>query len=138
MIRAIVFDFDGVLADSEPLHLLAYQEVLAGLGVTLSREEYYAAPIWDSMMRECLPRLPKRTDGIDAVETHRPHRWRKDASSIRSSSERTCSTPARRPASTVSREYSLGIASGALRPEIDAILRRARLDRSLPVHRCIR
>ena len=28
MIRAIVFDFDGVLADSEPLHLLAYQEVL--------------------------------------------------------------------------------------------------------------
>ena len=43
MIRAIVFDFDGVLADSEPLHLLAYQEVLAGLGVTLSREEYYGA-----------------------------------------------------------------------------------------------
>jgi beta-phosphoglucomutase len=42
MIHAVVFDFDGVLADSEPLHLRAFQEVLAGLGVTLTREEYYA------------------------------------------------------------------------------------------------
>ena len=41
LISAIVFDFDGVLADSEPLHLAAYQEVLSGLGVTLTREEYY-------------------------------------------------------------------------------------------------
>ena len=31
--RAIVFDFDGVLANSEPLHLRAYQAVLAALGV---------------------------------------------------------------------------------------------------------
>ena len=42
MIKAIVFDFDGVLADSEPLHLRAYQEVLAPLGITLTREEYYS------------------------------------------------------------------------------------------------
>lgn len=42
MISAIVFDFDGVLADSEPLHLRAYQEVLSSMGVTLPREEYYA------------------------------------------------------------------------------------------------
>ena len=31
MITAIVFDFDGVIADSEVLHLRAYQEVLAPL-----------------------------------------------------------------------------------------------------------
>ena len=42
MIKAIVFDFDGVLADSEPLHLRAYQEVLSALGVTLTPHEYYA------------------------------------------------------------------------------------------------
>ncbi len=42
MIRAIVFDFDGVLADSEPLHLATYQEVFATLGATLTREDYYA------------------------------------------------------------------------------------------------
>src|SRR5918999_3133936 len=42
MIHAVVFDFDGVLADSEPLHLRAYQEVLDAMGVTLSRDEYYS------------------------------------------------------------------------------------------------
>ena len=40
-IRAIVFDFDGVLANSEPLHLLAYQAVLDELGIALDRDEYY-------------------------------------------------------------------------------------------------
>jgi len=42
MLRAIVFDFDGVLANSEPLHLRAYQEILAGEGVTLTERDYYA------------------------------------------------------------------------------------------------
>jgi beta-phosphoglucomutase len=40
-IGAVVFDFDGVLANSEPLHLQAYQAVLDELGVTLGRDEYY-------------------------------------------------------------------------------------------------
>ncbi len=41
-IRAIVFDFDGVLADSEPIHLRVYQEILAPVGVTLTKEDYCA------------------------------------------------------------------------------------------------
>jgi len=42
MITAIVFDFDGVLADSEILHLRSYQEVLDPLGVELTRGDYFA------------------------------------------------------------------------------------------------
>jgi beta-phosphoglucomutase-like phosphatase (HAD superfamily) len=41
-LEAIVFDFDGVIADSERLHLAAYQRVLAPLGLELSDEAYYA------------------------------------------------------------------------------------------------
>ena len=41
MLRAIVFDFDGVIANSEPLHLLAYKHALADSGVQLSEAEYY-------------------------------------------------------------------------------------------------
>jgi len=41
-LQAIVFDFDGVIADSEPLHLKAYQQALAGEGLLLDREEYFA------------------------------------------------------------------------------------------------
>jgi HAD superfamily hydrolase (TIGR01509 family) len=42
VVRAIVFDFDGVLANSEPLHFRAYRDVLAADGVTLTEDEYYA------------------------------------------------------------------------------------------------
>jgi len=36
---AVIFDVDGVLTDSEPLHLEAVNRVLAPLGVNLSEEE---------------------------------------------------------------------------------------------------
>jgi beta-phosphoglucomutase len=41
-LQAIIFDFDGVIANSEPLHLRASQAVLDREGITLSSEEYYA------------------------------------------------------------------------------------------------
>jgi beta-phosphoglucomutase len=41
-IRAILFDFDGVLVDSEPIHYRGFQEVLEPLGIPLSWEEYRA------------------------------------------------------------------------------------------------
>ena len=41
-LQAVVFDFDGVIANSEPLHLRAFQDVLADAGVTLTEHEYYA------------------------------------------------------------------------------------------------
>jgi len=42
VLRAIVFDFDGVIANSEPLHFRAYERVLAREGVTLSEHDYFA------------------------------------------------------------------------------------------------
>ena len=41
MLRAIVFDFDGVIANSEPLHFRAFRDALAGHGVHLSEHDYY-------------------------------------------------------------------------------------------------
>lgn len=38
---ALIFDFDGVIVDSEPVHLACFRQVLAGAGVALSREDYY-------------------------------------------------------------------------------------------------
>jgi len=41
-LRAIVLDFDGVIANSEPLHFQAFRDVLAEEGVTLTEGDYYA------------------------------------------------------------------------------------------------
>jgi beta-phosphoglucomutase len=40
-LQAIVFDFDGVLANTEPLHLRAFQEALAPHGIDLNDTDYY-------------------------------------------------------------------------------------------------
>lgn len=42
MLKAIVFDFDGVLVDSEPLHYRAFLEVAKTLGVTFDYQQYLA------------------------------------------------------------------------------------------------
>ena len=41
-LQAIVFDFDGVIVDTERLHLLAYQDILAPKGITMSADDYFA------------------------------------------------------------------------------------------------
>jgi beta-phosphoglucomutase len=39
--RAVLFDFDGVIVNSEPLHFLAFNEVLATERIELREDEYY-------------------------------------------------------------------------------------------------
>jgi len=41
VLRAIVFDFDGVIANSEPMHFQAYRELLAEHQVALTERDYY-------------------------------------------------------------------------------------------------
>ena len=40
MLSAVIFDFDGIIVDTEPLHYKAFQEVLVPLGLGYSWEEY--------------------------------------------------------------------------------------------------
>jgi len=40
-LKAIVYDFDGVIANSEPLHFQGYRDVLAAEGLTLTEPDYY-------------------------------------------------------------------------------------------------
>ena len=41
MLRAIIFDFDGVITDSEVLHLRAFNQSLVPYGVEISTKDYY-------------------------------------------------------------------------------------------------
>jgi HAD superfamily hydrolase (TIGR01509 family) len=129
MISAIVFDFDGVLADSEPLHLKAYQEVLSPLGVTLTREDYYA-----------------RFLGYNDEEMFRKlaeaQGWKLDERRLEALIAEKCvvydavveTTDVLYPGAAACVErmaaaFPVGIASGALRHEIEAVLRRGGLER---------
>ena len=40
MIRALIFDFNGVLADDDPIHMEAFREVAREEGLEFTDEEY--------------------------------------------------------------------------------------------------
>ena len=41
MLKAVIFDFDGVVVDTEHLHLGAFNEILPLYGITITEQEYY-------------------------------------------------------------------------------------------------
>jgi beta-phosphoglucomutase len=127
VIRGIVFDFDGVIADSEPLHLRALQEVLAPLGMSVGREEYYARYLgYDDV--GAFQAIGKDR-GVTLSET--------DVRALIAAKSTIYQTlagngvlyaGASRCVEELAAAYPLGIASGALRHEIQAILRAGGLD----------
>jgi HAD superfamily hydrolase (TIGR01509 family) len=127
MVQAIVFDFDGVIADSEPLHLRAYQHVLEKEGIELTREDYYARYLGfdDSGLFRALakdrdiPITDDRVDGwIDAKSQVVEELLTGD--SILFPGAAAC-------VQTLAKRFPLAIASGALAPEIALVLRHAGL-----------
>jgi beta-phosphoglucomutase len=130
-ISAIVFDFDGVLANSEPMHLRAYQAVLAEIGITVERDEYYANYLgFDDI------------GALKAMGAAHGQNW--NDRQIKALVERKTvvfdemlmSADVLYPNATACVErlaarLPLGIASGALRHEIEAVLRSSGLDRHI-------
>jgi beta-phosphoglucomutase len=78
-LRAAVFDFDGVIVDSEPLHYRSLRDALRPEGVEITEEEYlriYLAhddrvAIQKALEHHGLPGDPERVDRIEArkIET---------------------------------------------------------------------
>src|SRR5262245_465145 len=68
-LQAIVFDFDGVIANSEPLHLRAVQQALAEDGIELTAAEYYSRYLGydDVGMFEALARDRDLNAGMEYV-----------------------------------------------------------------------
>ena len=127
MIRAIVFDFDGVLADSEPLHLRAYQEVLGPIGITLSRDEYYSRYLgYDDegvfthlAGAHGVELAPARLAALIS-EKGRAFDAIIESGDVLYPGAAAC-------VAGMAAAFPLGIASGALRHEIEAILRGGRM-----------
>jgi len=61
----IIFDFDGVLADSEKHHYLAYSEVFARYGHTIDETEYYK--YWTSLGQGARGEIERHHLDLDPV-----------------------------------------------------------------------
>ena len=127
MLRAIIFDFNGVIVDDEPLHLELFRRVLAEEGVALSDEDYHDKYLgYDD--RGCfVAALADAGRGQLAADTAFINELiaRKAAYYRRAIDERYLLFPGvvecvRRLAT----RFPLAIASGALRQEIELVLTR--------------
>jgi HAD superfamily hydrolase (TIGR01509 family) len=133
MLRAIIFDFDGVIVDTERLHFQALQRVLAEEQIHLGWEEYtqaYLAMDDKNCFRAALsrhgqPALPGTVEELSERKAHYFFSAVLDAVALFPGVECLIREAAQR--------YPMAIASGALREEIEFLLGKVGLREFFPV-----
>jgi HAD superfamily hydrolase (TIGR01509 family) len=127
MLRAVIFDFNGIIVDDEPIHFELFRKVLGEEGIVLTEETYYARylgfddrgafiagfqdnnrTLSDATVRELIER--KAIYYQDAIRNH------------------VTIFPGVKPlVADLAQSLPLAVASGALRNEIETILTTAGL-----------
>ena len=124
-LQAIVFDFDGVIADSEPLHLRAFQEALAEEHLELTSQEYFSRYLGfdDVGMFEALA----RDRGIAMSDRHVTALVARKGAAMQAMmrSGSVLFPGAKEFIHAAASAVPIAIASGALRHEIDEIVEAA-------------
>jgi beta-phosphoglucomutase len=120
-LRAAVFDFDGVIVDSEPLHYRALRDALLPEGVEITEEEYlriYLAHDDRVAIEKALEHHRERADPerMDRIEARKIEIFAGMIPAI------PVFEGAREVVRSLAAEVPLAIASGARREEIEAIL----------------
>lgn len=127
MIRAIFFDFNGVVIDDEPLQLRAYRDVLGTDGITLTDEDYYSSLGMDdkTFVRAAFERAGRTASDemMNAIIERKSEMHRELIKD-----ELPLFPGVITFIKNTSRSYALGLVSMARRVEIDHVLERAHLN----------
>lgn len=128
MIRAILFDFNGVIIDDERIQMRAYMEVLKDSGVELTEDEYFSSLGMDdkTFVRNAFDRKGRvaSVDEVDEVRAKKSDRWRNlidgNIPLFRGMDNLIASC---------SREFPIGIVSMSKRADIEFVLEQTGLGR---------
>ena len=133
-LRAIIFDFNGVIADDETPHFLTFQQALQEDGLALAKEDYYGAYLGMDE-RNCAAALLKSVTGAsdpvrlqnildrkavlfrDYTAVHKPQLFPGVVEFVKRAGQR----------------YRLAIASGGRREQIDFALRDTPIEKDFAV-----
>lgn len=129
--HALIFDFDGVIADTESLHWRSWSDVLASYGLSLTWNDYcrFGRGVNDEKLLETLPQLDGKAHVLAQIRerlverTEMVRKWCADDSPI--------------PAQTIEllhslQEFTLGLVTSSKRGDVEPILQRA------GIHQCFR
>ena len=132
-LRAVIFDFDGVLVNTEPLHFRTLREILLPEGIAIDEDEYVATYLAYDDRGAIRLALERHGVPIDADRVERIAE-RKAAIFDAAAAEVPFFPGVRELLAGLAAEMPLAIASGALHGEIEAILQTGGL---LPVFHAI-
>lgn len=122
-LRAILFDFDGVLADTEPLHLEMFCAVLRPRGIRLT-EDAYKERFLGLDDRDCFRAVFKEAGQKLSVNLEEELVREKNVRMLQRLSQRSWLLPgATALIKKAAEDDYLAIVSGALKSEIEAVLK---------------
>jgi HAD superfamily hydrolase (TIGR01509 family) len=119
---AILFDFDGVLADTEPLHWRCWRDILTPFGIDLT---------WETFQRECIGvndrdfgrmLAARRVPPLDFDELWAQYPRKKELFRERVVAEQPFLPATLELVHNLQRDYSLAVVSSSARSEIEPAL----------------
>ena len=127
MLRAVIFDFNGIIVDDEPIHFQLFQRVLGEEGITLTEEAYYARYLGFDDRGAFEAGFQEHGRPLNAANLQelidRKARYYQDA--IRN--HVAIFPGVKKLVTALATDIPLAVASGALRHEIETILATAEL-----------
>lgn len=126
MTKVVIFDFDGVIADTEKVHLGAFRRILAPTGIEVSERDYYSKYL--ALDDKTFFAVLLRENGMDAPpETVAELTRKKSLETSRLLEECPFFEGVEDLIRGLAARFPLAIASGALRGEIVSALSRGGL-----------
>lgn len=126
-LKALIFDFDGVIADTEPLHFAGLRQTLSEIGIELTESEYYAEYLGYDDHGCFVAALTTHERDTDQDTIGRLMKRKADAYLESVKHHQVLFPGIQEFVREAARSYPLAIASGALRHEIEYILESAGL-----------
>ena len=129
--KAAILDFDGLLADSEPYHYKAYNEVFERYGHTLDKDEYWIE--WTSKGKGIAGEIERHNLNLNIDPTKLRKQKFEVYSRFCQSGEIKLFPEAIRLVKRLSENYKIAIASGSWAKDIQHILRNGNALDLIPV-----
>jgi HAD superfamily hydrolase (TIGR01509 family) len=126
-LQALIFDFDGIIANTEPLHFAGLHQTLKEIGIELTEAEYYTDYLGYDDRGCILAALEANGRAADAATVARLMKRKAEAYLESVTRHQVVFPGVPQFVRDASRAYPLAIASGALRHEIEYILETAGL-----------
>ena len=122
MLRAVIFDFNGIIVDDEPVHFELFQQVLREQGIVLTEEDYYERYLGFDDRGAFTAAYRENGRALDEPElarlVDRKARYYKETIQ----SKMRVFPGVHSLVSALAKQLPLAIASGALRNEIETLL----------------